>query len=231
MKRLLAIILCVLCVALLCACGSNNNTDENKSTESTQAVSDDTDYAQLPIVGTWICEDINKDCYFIFDKNGDAYAKWGSSTVYGYFDYYADEDVYDIDIPNFLFNEYKGHFGTEVMTLKSDDSSYTFKKATMPKVTIKAPDNLVVDEKLIGNWQSADSFECYEFNKDNTAKITDMYNYSIIECKYTCNNGKVTFYYMTTDKKDGSRECEYSFKDNKLELAGYTYENVTGMNS
>lgn len=227
MKRLLAIILCILCVVLLCACNSDDTTQPTEATQP--ADSNDIDYTELPIVGTWICEDINKDCYFIFEENGDAYAKWGSSTVYGYFDYYEDENLYDIDVPNFLFNEYEAHFGGDVMTLKSDESSYTFKKATMPKVTIKAPDNLVVDEKLIGNWQSADSYECYEFKKDNTAKITDMYNYSIVECKYTCNNGKITFYYMTTDKKDGSRECEYSFKDNKLELSGYTYENVTGI--
>ena len=228
MKRLLAIILCVLCVALLCACGSNNNTDENKSTESTQAVSDDTDYAQLPIVGTWICEDINKDCYFIFDKNGDAYAKWGSSTVYGYFDYYEDENYYEIDIPNFLYNDYTASFENDEMTLESVDSSYTFKKATMPEITIKAPEKLKVDKKLIGDWQSADTYECYRFNDDSTAKITDVNNYATIDCKYSCEKGKITFYYMSTDTQDGSREVEYSFdKDGKLVMDGVTYEGIT----
>ena len=126
MKRLLAIILCILCVVLLCACNSDDTTQPTEATQP--ADSNDIDYTELPIVGTWICEDINKDCYFIFEENGDAYAKWGSSTVYGYFDYYEDENLYDIDVPNFLFNEYEAHFGGDVMTLKSDESSYTFKK-------------------------------------------------------------------------------------------------------
>lgn len=219
MKRLLTVVLCLVCLVLVSSC---NNTATPAATPTNTPTSTD------PIIGTWICDDINENCFFIFDENGEANAKWGTSTVYGSYDYFEDEDVYDIDVPNFLFNEYKATFTGTQMTLTSSDSKYVFRKATMPKVTIKAPQNLKVDKKLLGNWQSADSFECYEFNEDNTAKITDMYNYAIIECKYTCENGKVTFYYMVTDKKEGNREVEYKFELNKLVLGDYTYENVTG---
>ncbi len=226
MKRFLATIICILFVMILCACSDNNQSDAEDPTD-TQNVSENTaDNDSTKIIGTWVCEDINDDCYFIFDEKGDAYAKWGTSTVYGYYDYYEDENLYDIDIPNFLYNEYEAHFGGDVMTLKSDESSYTFEKAHMPEVIIKAPDNLSIDEKIIGNWQSPDNFECYLFNSDGTAVITDMYNYATIDCKYSCNNGVATMYYMASDKKDGSKEVTYNFEGDKLILNNYTYEKV-----
>lgn len=227
MKQLISIILCSLLILMLCACDTKDNTDQT-TTDNTQISTIDEVYETLPIVGTWVCEDINENCYFIFEENGDAFAKFGTSTVYGYFDYYEEENIYDIDVPNFLYNEYEAKFSGDSMTLESDESRYVFKKATMPKVTIKAPDNLAVDKKIIGNWQSADSYECYEFRDDSTGVITDMYNYSTIDFKYNCDKGVVTFYYMSTDKNDGSREVEYSFdKNGKLTMGGFTYENVT----
>lgn len=229
MKRLFSIILCSLLIFMLCSCDNTADTADNTTSETTATATGDEVYSSLSIVGTWVCEDISDECYFIFEENGDAFAKWGTSTVYGYFDYYEEEDIYDIDVPNFLFNEYKAKFSGDKMTLKSDDSSYSFEKATMPKVTIKAPDNLAVDDKIIGNWQSADSYECYEFRGDSSGVITDMMNYSTVDFKYSCDKGVVTFYYMSSDTKDGSREVEYSFNEHgKLVMGGYTYENVTG---
>lgn len=232
MKKLLSFIICIIFTLSLTACDDDtiivNSTPDETASPTEIEISDDA----LPIVGTWVCEDINEECYFVFEENGDAFAKWGTSTVYGYFDYYEDDDVYDIDVPNFLFNEYKATFKGDELILESDETSYEFVRTTMPEVIIKAPDNLAIDDKLIGNWQSADSYECYEFRDDGTATITDLYNYATIECKFSCDKGVVTFYYMSSDTKDGSRESEYSFtKDGKLTLAGYTYENVTGQTS
>ncbi len=232
MKKLLSFIICIIFTLSLTACGDDtiivSSTPDETAPPTVSEISDDA----LPIVGTWVCDDINEECYFIFEENGDAFAKWGTSTVYGYYDYYEEDNVYDIDVPNFLYNEYEATFKGDKMTLESEESNYTFDKATMPKVTIKAPDNLAIDEKLIGNWQSADSYECYEFRADGTATITDLYNYATIESKFSCDKGVVTFYYMSSATKDGSRESEYSFtKDGKLTLTGFTYENVTGQTS
>lgn len=225
MKKIISAAMCVLLVFVLCACDTNTDTTESeKPTNESQSVISDSDAS---IIGTWVCEDISDDVYFIFDEKGDAYAKWGTSTVYGYYDYYEDENLYDIDVPNFLYNEYEAHFGGDVMTLKSEESSFTFEKATMPEIIIKTPDNLAIDESLLGNWQSADSYECYEFISDGTAIVTDLYNFSTVDCKFSCDNGVVTMYYMASATKDGTREIEYSFKDDKLVLGGYTYESVT----
>ncbi len=232
MKKLISFIICIIFTLSLTACGDDtiivSSTPDETASTTVSEISPDA----LPIVGTWVCDDISEECYFVFDENGDAFAKWGTSTVYGYYDYYEEDNFYDIDVPNFLYNEYEASFTGDKMTLKSEDSNYTFEKATMPTVTIKAPDNLAIDEKLVGNWQSADSYECYEFREDGTATITDLYNYATIESKFSCDNGVVTFYYMSSDTKDGSRESEYNFtKDGKLTLAGFTYENVTGQTS
>ncbi len=227
MKKLFALIICIVLVMSLCACekeSENNTTETQPETTSQSAV----DYSETDIVGTWISDDIDDDCYFIFKENGDAFAKWGTSTVYGYFDYYEDENYYEIDIPNFLYNDYTLTLNGDEMVLESSESSYTFKKATMPQITIKAPDKLKVDKKVIGDWQSADSYECYRFNDDSTAVITDMYSYATIDCKYSCDNGKITFYYMSSATKDGSKEVEYSFDEHsKLIMGDYKYENVT----
>ncbi len=224
MKRLFLIILSVLLLLVLCSCNNaNKNTAETDTTSQTQVTNiNDSD----SIVGTWICEDINENCFFIFHENGDAFAKWGTSTVYGYYDFDEETNLYDIDVPNFLYNEYEAHIGGNVMTLKSEESSFTFEKAQMPEVTIKATDNLAIDDSLIGDWQSEDSPECYRFNEDGTAVITDIVNYATIDCKYSCDKNKVTMYYMITDTQDGSRELEYSIKDGILTLDGYEYINL-----
>ncbi|MBE6824489.1 MAG: hypothetical protein E7513_03985 [Ruminococcaceae bacterium] len=227
MNRFLAIIMCILCVTILCACSDNNQSDVDAPTSISENTAHTAQGDSTQIVGTWVCNEVSDDCYFIFDENGDAFAKWGTSTVYGYYDYDEEEGLYDIDIPNFLYNEYKAHFGGDIMTLKSDESSFTFEKAQMPQVIIKAPDNLSIDEEIIGDWQSEDNFECYKFNSDGTATITDMYNYATIDCKFSCNDGVVTMYYMASDTKDGSREVAYSFENDKLILNNYTYEKVT----
>lgn len=228
MKKAVSLILCIILLSILCACDKTEEATTVTESAQESEVSSDISYDELAIVGTWVCEDISDDVYFIFDEKGDAYAKWGTSTVYGYYDYYEDENLYDIDVPNFLYNEYEAYFGGDVMTLKSEDSSFTFEKATMPEVIIKTPDNLAIDESILGNWQSADSYECYEFKSDATAVVTDLYNYSTVDCKFSCNNGVVTMYYMASDTKDGTRELEYSFTtEGKLIIAGYTYESVT----
>ncbi len=232
MKKAVSFFMCIMLLLMLCAC--DKKEDETAVTESTQETDNSADilYDDLSIVGTWVCKDISEDIYFIFDENGDAYAKWGTSTVYGYFDYYEEENLYDIDVPNFLYNEYKASFKGDVMTLKSEESSFTFQKATMPEVIIKTPDNLVIDESILGNWQSADSYECYNFKSDGTAIVTDLYNYSTVNCKFSCNDSVVTMYYMSSDTKDGSKEMEYSFtSDGKLSMAGYIYESVTDQTS
>lgn len=228
MKKLATILLCVALLLSLCAC--DKDTENNTAETQAETLSDSgIDYSETDILGTWVCEDINDDCYFIFEENGDAFAKWGTSTVYGYFDYYENENYYEIDIPNFLYNDYTATFDGDEMTLESEDSSYTFEKATMPEITIKAPEKLKVDKKVLGDWQSADSYECYRFNEDSTAVITDVYNYATIDCKYSCEKGVITFYYMSSVTKDGSREAEYSFDEHgKLIMNGIKYENVTG---
>ena len=227
MKKLTTLLLCILLILSLCAC---NIETENNTTETQAETLADTgfDYSEADIVGTWICDDINDECYFVFEENGDAFAKWGTSTIYGYFDYYEDENIYEIDIPNFLYNDYTATFEKDEMKLESDESSYSFKKATMPEITIKAPEKLKVDKKVIGDWQSADSYECYRFNEDSTAVITDMYSYATIDCKYSCEKGKISFYYMSSETKEGSREVEYSFDEHgKLIMDGIIYENVS----
>lgn len=228
MKKLVITLVCVAFLLSLCAC--NKESEDNTAQTQTETLAQEgLDYSGTEILGTWICEDINKDCYFVFEENGDAFAKWGTFTVYGYFDYYEDENYYEIDIPNFLYNDYTATFENDEMTLQSEESSYTFEKATMPEITIKAPEKLKVDKKVIGDWQSADNYECYKFNDDSTATITDMLNYATVNCKYSCENGKITFYYMSTDAQDGSREVVYSFDEHgKLIMDEIKYENVTG---
>lgn len=231
MKRFLSILICVFLLVTLCACGENTNTEETVSQNETTPVNNNYEIEEPEstgeeIIGTWVCDDISEDCYFIFDEKGDAYAKWGTCTVYGYYDFYADENLYDIDVNGFLYNEYKATFSEDEMKLESDDSSFTFEKATMPEVTIKAPEDLVKDEKIIGDWQSPQSYECYRFNDDNTAVITDLMNESTVDCKYTCVDNTVTLYYMSSDKKEGNRVLSYSFKNDHLILEDCEYEKV-----
>ncbi len=234
MNRLFTLLLCILLCLSLCACNSSDNGDiadttDAVSTESTeqQASSSELNEKASAIIGTYICKDINKDCYFIFDEKGDAYAKWGTSTVYGYYDYNADEDLFDIDLSGFFYNEYELKSKDDGITLTSDSSFYELEKAKMPEVTIDAPKNLKSDKDILGDWQSADTYECYRFNDDNTAVITDMYNYATIDCKYSCDNGVVTLYYMASDTTPGNREVEYNLtKDDKLVLGEYTYDKV-----
>lgn len=233
MKRLFSFIICIIIMLTFCACSKNTESAPTQAvTTPTQAVTDDSifplDGSGSQIIGTWVCEEINEECYFIFESNGDAFAKWGTSTIYGYFDYYSDEHLYDIDIPNFLCNEYKALFNGDTMTLSSDDSKFVFQKATMPTITIKSPDNLKIDKKLVGNWQSTDSFQFYEFRADGTAAIQDIYNYAIIESKYGCKDGVVTFYAMASKDNDNVTQMQYKFTDDgKLDLGGYIYESVT----
>ena len=223
MKRLFSILFCIFFLISLTACNNNADIQETQPEQPTEsAVEKDT------LIGTWVCDDINEDCYFIFDENGDAFAKWGTTTIYGYYDYYDDEDYYEIDIPNFLYNDYKATISGDEMELESDESSYEFERATMPEVKIDAPDELKVDKKLIGDWQSESSYECYRFNDDNTAVITDMMNYATIDCKYSCEDNTITMYYMVTENKNGSRELsvEFNSKD-EIKIDDYVYEKVS----
>lgn len=231
MKNISVLLISIFLMLSLCACDKNsdNNATESVIVEETQDATVAQDKAEKTgdkIVGTWVCDDISDECYFIFDENGDAYAKWGTCTVYGYYDYYVDEDIYDVDIPNFLYNEYKATFSEDEMKLESEDSSYSFEKAKMPEITIKAPSDLVVDTKIVGDWQSANSYECYRFNDDNTAVITDIMSESTVDCKYTCKDGVITLYYMSSQTKDGSREISYNVSGEKLILDKLTYEKV-----
>ncbi len=222
MKRLFSILICIFFLISLSACNKSSDTQETQP--PTQAQTENSDNT---IIGTWVCEDINEDCYFIFDENGDAFAKWGTTTVYGYFDYYDDEDYYEIDVPNFLYNDYKVTFSGDEMVLKSDESSYEFIRATMPEIKIEAPDELKLNKKLLGDWQSQSSYECYRFNEDNTAVITDMMNYATIDCKYSCEDGTITMYYMVTEKEGGSRELKIEFiNSDKIKINDYEYEKV-----
>lgn len=232
MKRFLSLFICIILLISLCACGENTNTNTSDSQNETTSVDTNNNEVEKAestgeeIIGTWVCDDINKDCYFIFDEKGDAYAKWGTCTVYGYYDYFSDENLYDIDVNGFLYNEYKATFSGDEMKLESEDSSFSFEKATMPEVTIKAPDDLKTDKKIIGDWQSPQSYECYRFNDDNTAVITDLMSEATIDCKYTCVDNTITLFYMSSDKKDGSRELSYTFDGKLLILDGYEYEKV-----
>ncbi len=231
MKRYLLVLICIMLILSLCACSEKEEdiTEETvvaAETEASTVAQDKAEKTGEEIIGTWVCDDISDDCYFIFDEKGDAYAKWGTCTVYGYYDYYSDEDIYDIDVPNFLYNEYKATFKGDKMKLESDESSFSFEKAKMPEVTIKAPSDLVIDEKLVGDWQSGSSYECFRFNDDNTAVITDIMSESTIDCKYTCKDGTVTLYYMSSETKDGNRDLTYSFDGDALILNDLTYEKV-----
>lgn len=230
MKKIPTLIITILMILNLCACSENaDKTAQTVALQETTAPTVAQDKAENSgenIIGTWVCDDISDECYFIFDEKGDAYAKWGTCTVYGYYDYYTDEDIYDIDVPNFLYNEYKATFSGDEMKLESEDSSFSFEKASMPEITIKAPENLKADAKLVGDWQSENSYECYRFNKDNTAVITDIMSESTVDCKYSCENGTVTLYYMSSDTKDGSRDIDYKISGEKLILGELTYEKV-----
>lgn len=228
MKKYLSIIISIILVFTLCACTNDTVTPTESTPESETSADNNLNYSATDILGTWVCEDINKDVYFIFEENGDAYAKWGTCTVYGYFDYYEDENVYDIDINNFLYNEYECHLGEDVMTLISEDSRYTFEKAQMPQIEITFDEILAVDDKVVGNWQCETNYECYQFNDDGTAIITDLYNYSTIDCKYTCIDGVISLYYMASETKSGSKELDYSFTDDGLlKLDDYEYLKVS----
>lgn len=228
MKKYLSIIISIILVFTLCACTNDTVTPTESTLESETSADNNLNYSATDILGTWVCEDINKDVYFIFEENGDAYAKWGTCTVYGYFDYYEDENVYDIDINNFLYNEYECHLGEDVMTLISEDSRYTFEKAQMPQIEITFDEILAVDDKVVGNWQCETNYECYQFNDDGTAIITDLYNYSTIDCKYTCIDGVISLYYMASETKSGSKELDYSFTDDRLlKLDDYEYLKVS----
>ncbi len=226
MKIFKPIILCLLLAVFLCSCNDNSQEGTTPTEEVTQSNNSSLSDVGSKIIGTWVCKDVSDDCYFIFDEKGDAYAKWGTCTVYGYYDYYEEDGTYDIDIPNFLFNEYEGHFGDNIMTLKSDDSSYTFEKTTLPEVIIKTPDNLSIDESILGKWQSEESYECYEFKSDGTAIVTDMYNYATVDCKFSCDKDIVTLYSMASVTKENTREVKYSLKDSKLTLDDIEFEKV-----
>ena len=52
-------------------------------------------------------------------------------------------------------------------------------------------------------------------------------NEATIDCKYTCKDGVVTLYYMSSETKEGNRELSYSFDEDKLTLGDYEYEKVT----
>ncbi len=231
MKSFSLILLCLILALSLCACDKTENNNPTDASVVNETVAE-TYSEDLPennpdkIIGTWVCDDISDDCYFIFDENGDAFAKWGTCTVYGYYDFYSDENVYDIEISGFLYNEYTITFDGDEMELKSDESEFDFEKATMPEITIKAPKSLNFDEKLVGDWQSEASYECYRFNDDNTAVITDLMNEATIDCKYDCKDGIVTLYYMSSETIEGNREYEYSFDNGKLTLGDYVYEKV-----
>lgn len=231
MKRYLFVLISLLLILSLCACGEKEEslsleTVVVEETVASTVTQDKAEKSGEEIIGTWICDEVSDDCYFIFDEKGDAYAKWGTCTVYGYYDYYSDEDIYDIDVPNFLYNEYKLTIDGDEMKLESEDSSFSFEKATMPKITIKAPSNLSLDKNIVGDWQSSGSYECFRFNDDNTAVITDIMSESTIDCKYSCKDGKVTLYYMSSETKDGNRELSYSVENDSLILDDLTYEKV-----
>ena len=222
MKKLICFVLCVIFMLSLSACTKKTTTvTPSKTTEKI-----DVQNVDGTIVGTWMCEDISKDCYFIFGENGDAYAKWGSCTVYGYYDEYEEDGEYDIDIPGFLFNIYTATFKDNSMLLVSDSSQYFFERAEMPTITIDAPDNLKIDEKILGKWASADSYEFYEFKQDGVAFVTDMANYSTVECRYDCAENTITMYAMATDKRSNVTELKYEILDGKIKIGDLIYEPV-----
>lgn len=223
MKRFISIILCTLMLCMLCSCKKSEQTPAPTTAPTTAPTKLD----GSEIVGTWMCNEISRDCYFIFEENGDAFAKMGSSTVYGYYDYYADENLFDISITGFLFNEYTATFSGDKMTLVSEEqTSYTLKKAQMPEITITKPDDLNIDSKLIGDWQSPQNSECYRFNEDTTAVITDIMSEATLDCYYNCENGTITMYYMASETKDNTITLTYYFDGDTLMINEYPYEKV-----
>lgn len=227
MKKLLFIVFLLIIMLTFCSCQSGDATKNEQS--PTSATAQNKDSKLVSIVGTWVTNDIDNDLYFIFEENGDAFVKYGSCTIYG--EYYDSEDdngnpVYDIDLGEFLYNEYSAKMDGERLILKSPTNEYKFRKAEFYDVVLPQADSSKIDEKLLGNWGSQDNFECYEFRADGTATVTDMYNMATIECVYKCDNGKVTLTYLATETQTGIKEYEYSVDGDKAVIDKYNYEKV-----
>lgn len=230
MKKLSFIIFLLIIMLTFCSCQSGEATkSEQPPTSKTTTEVQNKDNKLASIVGTWVSNDIDNDLYFIFEENGDAFVKYGSCTIYG--EYYDTEDdngnpVYDIDLGEFLYNEYSAKADGEKLILKSPTNEYKFRKAEFYDVVLPQSDSTKIDEKLLGNWGSQDNFECYEFRADGTATVTDMYNMATIECVYECDNGTVVLTYLATETQTGTKKYEYSVDGNTAVIDKYNYEKV-----
>lgn len=238
-KKTCALFLALLFVFALCSCGDNQDSSNDATQDSatvapvipqqTEKVEKEKSQKSSLIVGTWTTKDIDDDLFFIFEDNGDAFVKYGSCTIYGdYFETENDEGqiVFDIDLGQFLYNEYEATFENDTMVLKSDAAAYNFKKAKFYDVNLPTPDTDKVDSDLVGNWGSNDSYECYEFRDDGTATITDMYNMATIDCVFECEDGTVKLTYLSTETKTGTKEYSYSVDNDKAEINHIDYERV-----
>lgn len=220
MKRFTAILLCAVLLFSFCACKKTNTTSTvtPNPTQNTNVTPVDG-----TIIGTWICEEIGNDYYFVFDESGNATVKWGSHSVQGEYDYDAEYDEYDIEIENFLYNIYKATFNGDTMLLMSDSASYIFERAESAMVTISAPDSLNVDSEIVGTWNCADTFERYVFNADSTAYYMDMEYLYRVDFRFDCVDGKLTFYSMGNSTNLEVNELEYKLEDGNLKIGDYTF--------
>lgn len=210
MKKILACVLSVLFLLLLVACGSDSVTDP------TTDIVESNDYNLL---GTWTCDAYGEDIYFIFEENGDCFAKMGSCTIYGVFDNTydnANEKRYSIELGNFFLDEYTAKLSdnNKELTLTGNEYYYILSKATLPEIKFPPNDNFIVADEILGDWLSESSIECYRFNADGTAVITDLYNDATLDCTYTCDGNTATLTYMSTATTTSSREVVFEAVDN-----------------
>lgn len=80
-KKLLVMLVAVMCI-MLCACGSSegNNTENNQNNETTQNNSETTNNTDVSfLIGEWLCETSNFPEYYTFNEDG-------TCTCYGYGD-------------------------------------------------------------------------------------------------------------------------------------------------
>lgn len=246
MKRTICLFLAVLCAfTVFAACkNTNKNNNDNKNTTGTDVSDvDDIKWQSLPdpdAVASWKLADTDSDETYLLTieskirsvAKGSVYNE--SDIRYGT-DKKGNKWMYSESylLQFYGINKYEVKDDTLTITRENDDGTteeYKFVKTDYTPVKLVAPDNLKVDDKLVGSWYNEEFEDGYIFTDDGvcTYSVTvydQNFVYDMIaNYTYTADEGKITRTLMDNSGKTQTETVEYYFANDTLYIDGNDYK-------
>ncbi len=233
MKRLFAILLVCVLVLSLGACKPDDTTTTQPSTgEATYEI----DWTNLPdqeVVGAWEpAEPVNGE-YVLFTDDGKLRVVYGTvvfdaSIKYGK-DGYGNKSAFTEG--TYLYGQWTYTVEEDTLTVTyPDEKVQTFSRINYTPITLKAKEDFVKNDALVGKWINNAYADSYEFTEDGFAvfrqKLEDgIYVYETeIKHAYTVNDNEITLYfYKTNDNTETTETLTYTIDGTKIVLGEADY--------